>query len=101
MKSTAISFTRNIPRFCFLYACFLVFGTFAEAQEAQFYRVGVLVVGGADISQIKGLRDGLKNYGYVQGKNLSLEVSAKETYDELRPLIKSYKEKNVNVLVTI
>jgi hypothetical protein len=31
-----------------------------HAQQAKIYRVGVLVVGGADIAQIKGLRDGLK-----------------------------------------
>jgi putative tryptophan/tyrosine transport system substrate-binding protein len=30
-----------------------------------------------------------------------LEVSAKETYDEYRPLVKTYKEKHVDVLVTI
>jgi putative ABC transport system substrate-binding protein len=59
------------------------------------------VVGGADIPQIKGMRDGLNNHGYVQGKNLDLEISAKETYEEYRPLVKHYKEKNVDVLVTI
>ena len=73
----------------------------AEAQQAKVYRVGVLVVGGADIPQIKGLRDAMKDYGYIEGKNLDLEVSAKENYDAYRPLIKSYKEKNVDVLVTI
>jgi putative ABC transport system substrate-binding protein len=73
----------------------------AEAQQAKVYRVGVLVVGGADIPQINGLRDAMKDYGYIEGKNLDLEVSAKENYDAYRPLIKSYKEKNVDVLVTI
>lgn len=70
-------------------------------QPGKVYRVGVLVVGGANIPQIQGLRDGLKTYGYIQGKNLDLEVSAKETYDEYRSLVKSYKEKRVDVLVTI
>jgi putative ABC transport system substrate-binding protein len=103
MKLTTIGFTGNILLFSVssLCACFLVFGRFAEAQQAKFYRVGVLVVGGADIPQIKGLRDGLKSHGYIQGKNLDLVISAKETYDEYRPLVKSYKEKNVDVLVTI
>ncbi len=73
----------------------------AAGQQSKIHRVGVLVVGGSDIPQISGLRDGLKNYGYVQGKNLDLEVSAKETYDEYRPLIKAYKEKHMDVLVTI
>jgi putative ABC transport system substrate-binding protein len=73
----------------------------AEAQQAKSYRVGVLVVGSSDIPQIKGLRDGLKELGYTLGKNLSLDVSVKNTYDELRPLVKSYKEKKVDTLVTI
>ena len=73
----------------------------AEAQQAKIYRVGVLVVGSADIPQIKGLRDGLKELGYVDGKNLVLEVSAKETYEEYRPLVKSYKENKPDVIVTI
>jgi putative tryptophan/tyrosine transport system substrate-binding protein len=84
--------------------CLMLFALCSAAyaqQPGKIYRVGVLVVGGADIPQIKGLRDGLTDYGYIQGKNLDLEVSAKETYDEYRPLVKSYKEKHVDVLVTI
>ena len=83
-------------RFALFALCFS-----AEAQQAKVFRVGVLVVGGADIPQIKGLRDGMKDFGYIEGKNLDLEVSAKENYDAYRPLIKSYKEKHVDVLVTI
>jgi putative tryptophan/tyrosine transport system substrate-binding protein len=72
-----------------------------QAQQVKIYRVGVLVVGSADIPQIKGLRDGLKELGYIQGKNIALDVSAKETYEEYRPLVKSYKEKKPDVIVTI
>jgi hypothetical protein len=71
----------------------------AEAQQpGKVYRVGVLVVGGANIPQIQGLRDGLKNNGYTQGRNLDLQVSAKETYDEYRPLVESYKKSFANFL---
>lgn len=103
VKSTTLGFVESIPRFfvTFFWLCFLAFGTLAEAQQAKLYRVGVLVVGGTDIPLITGLRDGLNNHGYVQGKNLDLEISAKETYEEYRPLVKHYKEKNVDVLVTI
>ncbi|HEU4346062.1 MAG TPA: ABC transporter substrate-binding protein [Candidatus Binatia bacterium] len=73
----------------------------AHAQQAKSYSVVVLVIGSSEIPQIKGLRDGLKELGYNQGKNLSLDVSAKSTYEELRPLVKSYKEKKVDVMVTI
>jgi putative ABC transport system substrate-binding protein len=88
--------------FIWLLAASLLTTASAQGQQpGKVYRVGVLVVGGADIPQIQGLREGLKNYGYIQGKNLDLEISAKETYDEYRPLVKSYKGKNVDVLVTI
>ena len=73
----------------------------AQAQQGKIYRVGVLVVGGAEIAQIKGLRDGLKELGYTQGKNLALEVSDKETYEEYAPIVKRYKENKPDVIVTI
>ena len=100
MKSITIGFSRIILLYSVgvLYACFVVFGTFAEAQQGKFYRVGVLVVGGADIPQIKGLREGLKNYGYIQGKNLDLEISAKETRMNIVPLLKATKTKMLTCL---
>jgi len=102
MKPT-IGFTANILLVSvgFLCARFVAFGALAEAQPARVYRLGVLVVGGADISQVMGLRDGLKSHGYIQGENLDLEIAAKTNYDEYGPLVKTYKEKKVDVLVTI
>jgi putative tryptophan/tyrosine transport system substrate-binding protein len=82
-------------------AVLLAVAVIAEAQQAKNYRIGVVVVGSSDIPQIKGLRDRFKELGYIQGKNLTLDVSATNTYDELRPLIKSYKEKKVDAIVTI
>lgn len=102
MKPT-IGFTANILLVSvgFLCACFVAFSALAEAQPARVYRLGVLVVGGADIPQVMGLRDGLKSHGYIQGENLDLEIAAKANYDEYGPLVKTYKEKKVDVLVTI
>ena len=65
----------------------------SQAQQGRVFRVGVMVVGSPDIPQIKGLRDGLKELGYIPGKNLALDVSAEETYDQYRPLVKSYERK--------
>ena len=73
----------------------------SQAQQARIYRVGVMVVGSAEIPQIKGLRDGLSELGYVPGKNLALDVLAEETYEEYRPLVRSYKAKKPDVIVTI
>ena len=51
--------------------------------------------------QIKGLRGGLKEAGYLEGKNLLLETPNVETYDELRPIARGYAEKKVNIIVTL
>ena len=76
-------------------------GFSAQAQQSKVHRVGVVVVGSADIPLINGLRDGLKELEYIPGNNLALDVAAKESYEELRPLVKSYKEKKVDAMVTI
>jgi putative tryptophan/tyrosine transport system substrate-binding protein len=78
----------------------LAFVHLAEAQQ-KIYRVGVLMLGGPDIPEIKGLRDGLKEAGYVEGRNLILDFPAKETYDELLPITKAYIEKKFDVIVAM
>jgi putative ABC transport system substrate-binding protein len=50
---------------------------------------------------VNGLRDGLKGAGYVEGKNLVLEIAAKETYDELRAVARTYVEKKFDLIVAI
>ncbi len=39
--------------------------------------------------------------GYVEGKNLLLDIPAKETIDELRPIAKAYIEKKFDVIVAM
>ncbi len=80
---------------------FLATAVTAEAQQQRVYRVGVLTLGNPDIPEIKGFRDGLKEAGYVEGKNLILDIPAKETYDELRPIAKAYIEKKFDIIVGI
>jgi ABC-type uncharacterized transport system substrate-binding protein len=72
---------------------------FAEAQQGKVYCVGVLIVG--DTLETKGVRDGLKDAGYVEGKNLVLDISVKQNYEELRPIAKAYVEKKLDVIVGI
>ena len=71
-----------------------------EAQQQKVYRAGVLVIG-SHIPEMKGLGDGLKEAGYIEGKNLILDVSAMETIDELRPIAKAYIEKKFDVIVAL
>jgi putative ABC transport system substrate-binding protein len=50
---------------------------------------------------LKGLRDGLKEGGYIEGKNLILDIPAKQIFDELRPLAKSYNDKKLDAIVSL
>jgi putative ABC transport system substrate-binding protein len=70
----------------------------AEAQQPKVYQVGALVVGETPL--IKGFREGLKEAGYIEGKNLVLDVPVKQNYDELRPIAKAYMERKFDVIVT-
>jgi putative tryptophan/tyrosine transport system substrate-binding protein len=72
----------------------------AEAQQ-KVYRAGILMIGSPDIREMKGLRDGLKEAGYVEGKNLVLDIAAKQNYDEVRPIARAYVEKKLDVIVAI
>jgi len=71
----------------------------AEAQQQKVYSAGVIMLGSPDIPTMKGLRNGLKEAGYVEGKNLILDAPAIETIDELRPIAKAFIEKKFDVIV--
>jgi putative ABC transport system substrate-binding protein len=76
-------------------------------QSAKVYRVGVLSIAqsltrlSADNTALKGFRDGLKEAGYIEGKNLNLEIPVKKTYDDLRSVAERYKEQKVDAIVTL
>ena len=74
----------------------------AEAQQPKVYRVGVLSPPGSQerSPDLKGLRVGLREAGYIEGKNLQLNIPSVKTYDELRPIAKEYVEKRVHAIVT-
>jgi putative ABC transport system substrate-binding protein len=85
---------------CFaLCAVLLALSVSAQAQQGKVYSVGILAIG--DAASLKGLREGLKNAGYVEGKNLVLDISVKQNYDELRPIAKAYVAKKLDVIVGI
>jgi len=66
----------NKKLFWLLTLFFLVAGTFAEAQQAaKVWRIGVLVSSSASLnaSRDDALRQGLREMGYVEGKNIIME----------------------------
>jgi putative ABC transport system substrate-binding protein len=47
---------------------------FAHAQQAKVYRVGVIHEGGPYYAAVDGLKDGLKELGFAEGKHYVLEI---------------------------
>jgi putative tryptophan/tyrosine transport system substrate-binding protein len=47
---------------------------FAQAQQAKVYRVGVIHEGGPPNAAVDGLRDGLRELGFEEGKQYVLEI---------------------------
>ena len=74
----------------------------AQAQQPKVYRVGVLGAPGRQegLPSFKGFRDGMREAGYIESKNLQLNISNVKTYDELRPIAKDYVGKRVDAIVT-
>jgi len=74
-----------------LAALLVVFNLRVEAQQSRIYRVGVLGPEKLeDRLQIKGLRAGLRDAGYIENKNLELNIPNVKIYDELRSIVKTY-----------
>lgn len=93
--------SKNILVFV-LGAMFLALRIPAQAQQPKVHRVVVLTSPGSQEGHpnLKGLRDGLRETGYIEGKNLQLNIPNVKTYDELRPIAKEYVDKRVDAIVT-
>ena len=65
---------------------FLVVPCSSEAQSSgKFALVGVLYPGGQPLGPVEAFRDGLRERGYVEGRNLKLEWRFAEGHDERLP----------------
>jgi len=83
--------------------CTLLFGLSgpAEAQQPKkISRIGFLTSTSAGRLAIAGLRAGLAEAGYIEGKNVQLTIPNVETYDELRAIAEDYAKNKVDVIVT-
>jgi putative tryptophan/tyrosine transport system substrate-binding protein len=58
----------------FVLAVVLASSYLAQAQQAKRYRVGVILQGGPYYDAIDGLRDGLRELGFEEGKHFVLEI---------------------------
>jgi putative tryptophan/tyrosine transport system substrate-binding protein len=82
--------------------CALVFAlcSSVEAQQPRVYSVGLVSLGSTVTAELSGIRDGLKDAGYIEGKNLLLDVGIAKSYDGLRPIIQSYIGKQFDIIVS-
>ena len=72
-------------------------------QQAKIFRIGFLHPSSATLStsRVVALRSGLRDYGYVEGKNLAIEFRwADGNYERLPELAAELVRVNVDVIVT-
>jgi putative tryptophan/tyrosine transport system substrate-binding protein len=75
----------------------------ARAQQSKMARIGALYIGIADAESFKtNLREGLRELGYIEGKNIAFEFrSAEEKLDRLPQLAAELVRLNVDVIVAL
>jgi putative tryptophan/tyrosine transport system substrate-binding protein len=88
--------------FChFLIGIFLAVSTAPAISQTRVYHVGVLTLHTSERPPLKGLRDGLREAGYIEGKNLLLETPLKKNPDELRAAANTFVNEKRNAIVTL
>src|SRR5438874_6295223 len=73
-----------------------------EAQQpAKIPRIGILFMGGREQPHLEAFKQGLKEHGYSEGKNIVLEYRyAEGKYDRLPDLAQEFVREKVDVIVT-
>ena len=89
----------NAKMFLRLFLLGVFFESTAHAEN-KIYRIVVLSAGHPG-SEIVGLRDGLREAGYVEGKNLVLSIPQNSSINELRAIMRAHKQEHVDVFITI
>jgi putative ABC transport system substrate-binding protein len=95
-------FCKGIPQWVGLVAATIMCGTVGEAQQPKkLPRVGILFVGGRDQPHLESFKQGLREQGYVEGKNIILEYRyAEGKRDSLGRLAAELVREQVDVIVT-
>jgi putative ABC transport system substrate-binding protein len=90
---------KNLVSFI-LPAIFLTLGSLAQT-ESKIPRVGILFMGGRDQPHLEDFKEGLREHGYSEGKNILLEYRyAEGKYERLPELAMEFVREKVDVIVT-
>jgi putative ABC transport system substrate-binding protein len=88
--------------FSMMVALILVPFHLAEAGQAKVYHVGVILQGGPTYQVVDGLREGLKELGFEEGKHFVLEI--RDTKGDLKAVEQAAKDlerEKINLLYAI
>jgi putative ABC transport system substrate-binding protein len=80
----------------------LALSSAVEAQQPKVYRVGVIYPGGPFNAVVEGLRNGLKELGYEEGKQIRLEVrDTKGDRSAAKEAAKTFERDKVNLIYVV
>src|ERR1043166_7034504 len=87
---------------CLLLTILLLTVSLAEAQQGKIYRLGVVHQGGPFQAVVDGLRDGLKELGYEEGKQIQLDIQdAKGDLGAVKEAAKAFEREKVNLIYAV
>ena len=92
-----------IQKTCILVVAFLVAAVVAQAQQArQGHHIGVLLYDGAPPGLLEAFQEGLHELGYVEGKNIALEVrNARGKHEQLAALAEELVRLKVDLILAV
>src|SRR6266849_5169793 len=74
----------------------------ADGQQVRVYRVGVLLQGGSYSPAVDGLRDGLRELGLEEGKQLVLDVrDAKGDLKSVEAAARDFEQEKVDLIYAV
>lgn len=85
-----------------LTTAFLLFVHAASAQGTKVHKVGVLLQGGSWYAMVDGLRHGLKDLGFVEGKQYILDIrDGQGDLKEVERAARNLEEQKVSLIYTV
>jgi len=87
---------------CLQLTILLLTVSLAEAQQGKIYRLGVVHQGGQFQAVVDGLRDGLKELGYEEGKQIQLDIrDAKGDLGVVKEAAKAFEREKANLIYAV
>jgi putative tryptophan/tyrosine transport system substrate-binding protein len=91
----------NMKLFWLFTLLFLASVHLAEAQQSKIPRIGILFIGGRDQPHLEAFKQGLRERGYIEGKNIAFEYRyAEGNVDRLPSLAAELVQLKPDVIVT-